>query len=468
MTDARVASEAVKALHKPAPRARVGSVAVKVLRSLAVVSVPEVQIAAVAAKALHNAHVHVQVDAQASKVLRRLDPDPIAQWNAWNAGWSVDFPRSKALIGWIISYGRFDANARVQPTSATVTLAGAIAQACPVAGDRFRLCMSQDFADTAGLSSETAARFTGEVTDASIDPSNPVSDVYTITAVGRLGRARRRPLDGTGWPQELDGPRVTRILTDAGIADQVGTIDAGTADLLKPTQRTLAGALLDLVADSTTGQVIEQPSGDVDWHDAEHRRGSVPVLDVDQSEILNTIRWDQHVSDLVNDAAIGYGIDGAEFRVVDPVSIDARESYPLGVTTALPDASTAQSLGALIVGRRSEPVWQLPQLVVDLERSVTSAKAAQLLQLRHGDRIRVTGLPAGGPYSADVEVFVEGYQETKKAGLWRLSLAVSDTTLSGVTLRWQDAPADLTWSGVDPTLTWLDLARIEDPTELGA
>lgn len=391
-------------------------------------------------------------------------PDPAPEPAAPH--WFVNRSRSDGLVSWAISSGRQDANARAETVQATVVLAADLTT-CPTIGERFQLTVAEGAA--------TITRFTGEVTDAQIDPKR---GVYTITAAGRLGRARRRVVRVGGWPKEQDGPRVERILS-AAAPRHIGTIDPGTSDIIKPTGTTTAGALLDVVADSTLGQVVEQLDGAIDWHDADHRRGAVPVLELGASEILNTLLWAQYVGDVVNEAAVSYGPDSASVTAVDPTSIETYEPFPVSVTTALADEIDAHSLGGLIVGRRSEPVWQLPQLVVDLwvhdpvsGDGVDAAKRAALLALKFADRITVTGIPAGSPYAGSVELYVEGMQESVQrvnGGLvWRLGLSVSDPRLSGVSVRYKDAPAALTYTGVDPTLTYLDLAQIENPAELGA
>lgn len=384
--------------------------------------------------------------------------------------WALDEDRTAGLISWTITYGRQDYTARVNPLTATVGLAGHYAAPCPPAGARFRLRLADALADALGLTDAERVRFTGEITDPVIDPRNPVSDVYTITGAGRLGRYRRRTVDGHTWPQQKDGARVARILEAAGADDEAaGTIDVGVRPLIPPVRKVTAGQLLDQTSDSTGGQLVEQLDGVLDWHSAEHRRGVPATVTLDAGEILNDLTFEQHVGDLVNRLELSYGRDDATVVVRDPASIDDRDVYESSLSTALANAIDAHDLGLEIVGRRSEPVWQLPNLVVDLRRAITSpAKRAQLLALRFGDRITVTGLPAGAPYPGAVELYVEGITETATPRAWRLSIAVSDPLLSGVGVRWLDVDPALTWAGVAPALTWLDLARIEDPTELEA
>lgn len=391
----------------------------------------------------------------------RTQPTPGAD----PGGWVVDLDRTAALSSWTIDYGRRRHTEKTQPLQATVSLAADLAGACPVIGERFRLTLSDASAAALGITADTAVRFTGEVTD-------PVDDtargLYTITGVGRLGRGSRRPLDPS-WPAELDGARVARILAAAGVT--AGAVDPGTVKVLPAVTPGRAGQLLDVVTDSAAGQVVEQPAGVVDWHDSDHRRGTAVTVTLTAAEILNDITWEQHVDDVLNDLDVTWG-DGQTVRATDPTSIAARESFPGSLATILTTADDAHSRGSLEIARRADPVWQLPALVLDLLRVLSTAKRAQVLALRHGARIQIAGLPAGGPYAGTVEFFVEGHTERaigRGSGLppvWRLGLAVSDPKLSGVSLRWTDVDPARTWSAAAPAVRWLDVALIENPANL--
>jgi hypothetical protein len=163
---------------------------------------------------------------------------------------------------------------------------------------------------------------------------------------------------------------------------------------------------------------------------------------------------------------------GGVIMVQDPASIATHGVYPGKIETSLTTSSEAYSLGQLIVGRRSEPVWQLPDLEVDLMHVLDDATRGPMLQLRYGDLLEVTDIPAPHAYTGDVKLYVEGWSTRivrEAAGYpwrWRYILAVSDRTLSGVSIRWMDVDAALQWHDVDPTITWLDVATIIDDEDL--
>jgi hypothetical protein len=202
----------------------------------------------------------------------------------------------------------------------------------------------------------------------------------------------------------------------------------------------------------------------LDWQDPDHRRGAVPEIVLAAGEILNDLTWEQHVGSVVNVAAVAYA--GGTVTVRDPASVAARGEYPVQVSTVLVDAQDAVALGVLIVGRYGEPTWDLPTLQVDVVRSVDPANLAALLKLRHSSRVTIDGLPAGGGVDGTADFFLEGLSESAQRTAWRMGLAITDPRLSGVSVRWMDVPAGLEWQYVNPTLEWLDVARVEDPVDL--
>src|SRR5262249_40353994 len=150
-------------------------------------------------------------------------------------------------------------------------------------------------------------------------------------------------------------------------------------------------SLLDVVADSTLGQTVQDLDGRIDWHDPGHRRGADPVLELDAGEILSAITWAKHVGTVINIATVNYA--GGSGHVTDPASVTARGEYPLTVTTALTSETDARRLGSLMVGRFGKPAWDVPILTVDVARTVDAGHLADVLKLRHADRLTITGLP---------------------------------------------------------------------------
>lgn len=481
----RVAALGAQELRNPDPAVRVAAENVQVLQQLQKIVPPDVRLAAQHAQALGTIVAPTaQLAALGAQLLVELPPtlpdsgQPF-QWHspdpATPTGWVVDVDRSSALTAWQATTGRGDATGKPPPITVTLQLAAAFA-AAPELGDVFRIVTTAAIWGT-GLTGTKRVRWTGEVTDVVHDPR---TGRIVVTGVGRLARNGRRPLDPRGYPTELDGARVARILLAAG-AD-LGVLDGGAVKLLAPTEAsTPASTLLDAVSESTTGLVVERRTGAVDYHDAEHRRGVPVTATLAATQVLSAFTWAKRAGDVVNVCDVGYGRAGESVRVVDHDSVDTVEEYPEQRSTLLVDASDAYALGSTIVGRRAWPAWQLPSVTVDLRNTITDpALRTQLLQLALGDRLRLTGLPPGGDFT-EAELFVEGVTElvavepragdgdTRTAAertSWLLTFSVSDPALSGVSLRWRDVPPDVAWDDVDPGVSWLDLSRTETPDVL--
>jgi hypothetical protein len=387
----------------------------------------------------------------------RVDPpadDPDAE-----TIWTPDPDRSHSLISYQLRYGRTDPRSKVQTVQITVSAAAPLSDP-PEIGEPFRISLCDAAADVLGLTVDEAARFTGEVTDLAWDPARRV---WTALGVGTVARKARTVLDLSTAPVESSHDRVVRIL--AAIEANRGTIDELREPVVGPVAAPAAAAAhIDGVVDSTLGALVQQLDGKVDWQDPEHRRGLTPAIVIGADEILNSLVWGKRVGGIVNTVTVNYL--GGSVVITDHASVDARGPYPATVTTVLTDSSDATQLGSLIVSRFAVPVWDLPALTVDVARTIDPAHLVELFLLRFSSRLTIEDLPADGPIVGDHDFFLEGFTDTAARFSWRLGLAVSDPSRSGVSIRWVDVDPALQWEDVDPTLRWLDLS-FEDPSLLG-
>lgn len=430
-----------------------------------------------------------------------LDPEadgPLIEWRTPDDGgdWITDADRSHGLISYATTYGRPDARSKVPPGQVSMRGAREIAEA-PDLGDLFRITLCDPAAAALGLTEDEAARFTGEITDVTLDQAGRT---WTAIGVGTLARKARRALDLTLSGTAAADVQWLDVITGLDLADIVDEVETTLTLLAAPSAPAPGSTLLDVIASSTLGQTVQDLDGLVSWHDPEHRRGAIPVLTLGASEILNQITWAKHVGSVVNVAIVNYR--GGTITVTDHASVGARGEYPLTVTTTLTTASDARALGSLIVGRFSTPAWDLPILTVDVPRTVDPAHLAEVLEIRHADRLTITDLPAEGPIAGASDFYVEGFGETAARYVWRLGLSVSDPRLSGVSIRWIDVLApdfppvtvdgghsgdggpftltidgghsgdvggsQLPWENVYHAIRWLDVAAMEDPADLGA
>lgn len=395
-----------------------------------------------------------------ARIETTTDPDPTGP-----AGWLVDADRTAALAGYSVAYGRASITDLVGPLQATAELAVDLAGPLPTVGERFRLAIADTVADALGLADDDRPRFTGEVTDLVEDDAGRLA----VIGVGRRARLDMAPVRGA-WPAELDGARVQRVLDLA--AEQlpdlsIGTVAPGKATLLrKPAGRVPAGEQLTAAAVAGQGQIVEQRTGTIDYHGRDHRRGATSKLTLSgATELLRPFTRQQGIGAVVNDAVISYGRDGRSVRVTDDDSANLATGLGLhsqSLATELADAGDAYALGTDLVGKFARPRWLLPLVTVELVRSVTSAKLAKLLALRHGQLVTLTDTPLDG------QAFVEGITEQATRTSWRMTLTLADKHLAGIGLRYVDIPATkpdgttaLTYQTVTPTLRIIDTATAE-------
>jgi hypothetical protein len=383
---------------------------------------------------------------------RHVGPDAL---DVQLAGAAVD----PAKLGPVtIRHGRVDVD--TQPSAATATLsilAGAL-DSPPVVGDDLVVDLGADAIAVFGAGVDAVRRFTGKVTDARARLDGRGRAVYAITAAGMRARLGRAFVGDTPWPAELDGARAARILALVDDLVDVGlSLDPGTVQVVaRDVDRQAALQLLDDLATDTNAMLVEYRNGTLDWHDADHRRGTTAAASLDASQVLSPAEWAQTLSGMVNDLTVAYGSaePKAEVRLTDADSIATFGPFTSRIDTQLDDAAAAESFGNLIVARRGRPWWRLDRLDVDLTRSVTPIQAAALLALEQADRLDVTGFPAAGPFVTS-RLWVEGWTETITAKAWRLALNVADYTVTGAPVRWVDVPDHVTGADVDPDLTWL-------------
>lgn len=386
--------------------------------------------------------------------------------------WTLSEDRTAALAEYQAGHGRKNPLERVEALWSKVVLARArITGDLPSSGERFRLTLNPDVATALGVDEAERPRFTGEITDDAVEFRRGDTTYLAIDGLGRRDRLKRVPLNATR-PAELDGERARRLLrlAQVDLPFELGTIDPGTVDLLEEEYvGSNTDRALDQVRVDSLGQLVEHRSGRLDWQDAEHRRGTAPLLTLaGDQHVIMPFSWKRSVATVVNDAEVTWGAGRDIARVTDPTSTDTDTGlgpYPAQLDTRLSNEDDAYWLAAQVVGRYARPAWMLPELVVDVVRTA-GPTAGAVLSLSHSDRFTSEALPPDGPFTAG-DLFVEGTTETFGPKGWRMAIAASDPRVSGVGLRYIDLPALLPWIGVNPALTYLDVVTITDPADLG-
>lgn len=377
--------------------------------------------------------------------------------------------RQLSTIGPVtIRHGRQDVDSQPSASTCSLAILAGHGDQPPSIGDEVTVELGPDAVDLFGMdaTAEAAARwrFVGTVTDPRAKLDGKGRAVYAVTAASRRAKLGRAYIGDSPWPAELDGARAVRIfdLVD-DLVDVVATPDPGTVEVVaRDVDRQPALALLDDLAIDTAAVLVELRDGQLDWHDAEHRRDAVPVLTLDASQVLSPAEWAQTQSGMVNDLTVEYGSaePKATVRIVNEASVDVVDGYgPFAakLDTQLSQLVDAEAFARLTIARRSRPWWRLDRLDVDLLRTVSPSLAAQLLALNFGDLVAVTGFPSSGPFTT-TRLWTEGWTETITAKAWRLALNVSEYATTVAATRWVDVPTWISWPDVDGSLTWYDAA----------
>lgn len=319
-----------------------------------------------------------------------------------------------------------------------------------------------------------SVRFMGRITDISLawedlGEDTPDHSTCQLVAVSTLSDLGRRVVGDTPWPQELDGARVARILSAAGVSLDPTYSDPGTVQLLpRDVDAQPALDIAQAAAESAGGMVWHTRTGEVRYADAEHRRGATPTLELDACDVLVTPTWRRTTEGLLNAVSIGYGVapEGGEQPRYTSSRADSQDRYgryELSASTELALLADATAMGQLLLTRNVSPVWVMADLPVDVKH-LTAEQTQALLSLDVHSLMDLTGLPVAGSAPTSATLWVEGWDETLVWGDHEITLAVSGYCRTAPAPRWDDSPPAQTWNTVNPaSLTW-DQASCLGPT----
>lgn len=321
-------------------------------------------------------------------------------------------------------------------------------------------------------------RFRGRITDVEMtwpdaDSDTPYLVEFQVIAAGFSADLGRRVVGDAPFPQELDGARVSRVLSLAGVVLDPFTSDPGTVQVLpRDVDSQPALDVAQETAGSALGIVWETKDGSIRYADAEHRRNSVPLIELDSCEILVAPVWNRDTDQLINKASIGYGPTPDEgeqprYIVQSDSSIATYGLYFYTATTELARLADAQALGSMIVGRNNEPVWVMSDLPVDVA-GLDAGDTQRVLELEMHDLVSVTALPAAGSAPTTAALFVEGWDEKLAWGIHELQLHVSGFCRSSPPPRWDDVDPAWSWDTISPSsLTWDGVSCLGPNTSTG-
>lgn len=350
-------------------------------------------------------------------------------------------------------HGRDDVDeAPTAGTASTVLDAAAATTALgrfPAVGDTFTVDVAPAAVAVLGVTG-SPRRFTGRVTDLTVrlDPGAPT--LVAVTAAGHRARLGAVAVTPVGWPAELDGARAARVLAAATAADPLlaaapaGEQGPGTVRVLAADEPTTpALRVLDELADSAGGTLVERRDGRLVYRDAAGRSATPRVI-LAARDVLAGAEWTSSTRALLTAATVSYGTPVAggsqpSTRAVDAVAAGAFGPVEARLETVLADLAAADSRALELVGRRSRPRWAVSDVTVELTRLVDPLTAGRLLDLEQGDLIGVAGWASDGPVTR-ARVWVEGWTEHVARDEWRLTLAVVAYGQASTPPRYVDVP----------------------------
>jgi hypothetical protein len=299
--------------------------------------------------------------------------------------------------------------------------------------------------------------FRGKVTDRQIDvpfiDSTRIATIQSVIAVGALSELGRILTGGGAYPSELDGARVSRILTEAApLAPAIDaspeaistsdlsfdyyafagleTVDAGTVTL-NARAGSLAKALeLTDVATTSAGSpgLYETPSGLYGYADTRRRSKNATPLTLDAAIIGASITSASRVGDLINTVTVSYGTASPQETTTstNPVSVNTIGTVAKSITTELELSTDAAELATRITTARSEARLNLESITVNLDLpTLDPAVKTALTGPTYGKPVTLTGLDSRMGLGTSWQGFIEGWTLTARQGREAITLNVS-------------------------------------------
>lgn len=246
-----------------------------------------------------------------------------------------------------------------------------------------------------------------------------------IQAVGPMAKLVRAFAGTDAYPQELDGQRVERILTEAlftqwedvastltwadvaaiqtwadyGVQG-IDTIDDGRYDLLARAQEvTNAFDLVTFTARDGLGYLYETPDGLIGYADAERRTSSFAnnAIDLDGALLNWTgIQTRLSTADIVNNVYLTYGSPEAAVDASNNQSIEDYGLIQTQVTTTLEDQNQAEEQALRLVSLRGTPLDSFDIVSINLANpNLDDVERDLLLNLSMDTLLKINNLPSG-------------------------------------------------------------------------
>ena len=373
-----------------------------------------------------------------------------------------------------ITHARSDIKSTPEPSTASIVLRGATGT-------------DVNIGDTITVQAYTANRFLGNVTDLTIEhlQTTPPTPVTTVTAVGYLAKLGTLTTDGSAYTAQTVRQRIADVMDPTGLdyfngADQVLDL-AANAD---PGINAITGYLQNL-AEWSGGTYFDDPIGRIIFEDYGERGvagnpgiwnnqtgtwsantgawNSYPTSNAAPSIPAGAVAWSpswtKNLQTVVNDIEVEY-YGGGIYQQDDSgsIAVHGRRAYKL--TTELAASADAQERANQILTAQAQPLWNLGQVTVLVDR-LTTAQRNAAMDLINGSRVIINGLPAGSPYT-QFQGIVEGWSETYVPGRHLFTLSLSDPRASYQVATWDEVDAALEWGQVNSSLEFYNVINSDD------
>lgn len=349
------------------------------------------------------------------------------------------------LAGLSIRYGRQEIDEQVPASTCTVSL---------LAKDTIPATINVRDLVTVEVDGTTV--FYGKVTDRTITldyvtGAGEIGSVQQIIAAGVLADLGRYVAGTSLYPEESDGARAARIITEASPApaliDDVATLinltsysydtfgaagyttlDAGSVTL---TSRAASPALATTLVntDPFAPGIYETADGRLGYADAFRRiRTAVTPITIPASNLLASLSLRGGIADVVNSVTITYGtaLPPASTTVTAAGSILKYGTVAKNLATSLLDAAAATDTASRIVEARNTPDLNIEAVTIELSNpALDPTLRAQLLGIEFSTAITLTGLDPQIGLGTSWTGFIEGWTLNLGLNQQRLTLNVS-------------------------------------------
>ena len=361
------------------------------------------------------------------------------------AGASI--PLAGVLADMTIHHGRADVSDEPTATTCQITLLGM------TSADVLAFEVGQQLTVmVADGAAPPAPRFAGHVTDAVL-----AGDELTIIAAAEISRLRLYVVGEVDWPAEPWSARVTRIFTEAGMADRLELSPDPAFDpqlaarVFETAGATTLGDYLTFLAGMVGAAVTDRPNGDISVQAIGARRLSDAVA-LDPADVEYSPAWRAELP-RGNIVTVRYQADqGEHVTLTDAASVALYGDRPETIDTAFSFAADATARASQRLARAAYSHWNIPE-----------APVLRGLTLEVGAPLTLSAMPEASPADPWTPI-LEGWTDELSGDTWRMTLALSDPLLSGAILPWASVPVALAyqWDTVDPATDWTEALTLDD------